>query len=335
MRARRSCSVRFFPLLLFKQLTKVTEEWHSYILTLGLAPVLEISSAPSPTAAFALARRNGWTRWTPPTDSAAGAPLATRRRFLQDAVARVYEERICEAFAPTARAGAGLSVRRRRRESFAEELRRSKAQRRSLPPTLTTAWPRSGTGGEDEVLMSRANTVLESLGSPRVSLQQSPAVLSPLSAFEPAFEHTLPPTPAVPAALLAGPVLWDHNAYPPAMTQLSPPSPPLSAGQISTPRLSHGGESATPSPLPSPPLPASLRMPRGPPPYAPRNQHALQLEMGAEADPAVNSSDKAIFRIVEMGFTCEEAKGALRITDLGDGLRVDRAVEYLLRMQTA
>jgi hypothetical protein len=48
-------------------------------------------------------------------------------------------------------------------------------------------------------------------------------------------------------------------------------------------------------------------------------------------DPSQNSAEKAVFRIVEMGFTPEEAKGALKITDMGDGLRVDRAVEYLMR----
>jgi len=51
----------------------------------------------------------------------------------------------------------------------------------------------------------------------------------------------------------------------------------------------------------------------------------------AEVDPAVNSADRAVFRIVEMGFTSQEAKRALKETDLGDGLRVDRAVELLLR----
>ncbi|KAK3063469.1 hypothetical protein LTS18_000168, partial [Coniosporium uncinatum] len=61
-------------------------------------------------------------------------------------------------------------------------------------------------------------------------------------------------------------------------------------------------------------------------------QHRIQLEMrNAKADPAVNSADRAVFRIVEMGFTSQEAKRALRETDLGDGLRVDRAVELLLR----
>ncbi|KAI4695395.1 uncharacterized protein J4E84_002021 [Alternaria hordeiaustralica] len=47
-----------------------------------------------------------------------------------------------------------------------------------------------------------------------------------------------------------------------------------------------------------------------------------------------NTADKAIWRIVEMGFTAEQAREALRLTDLGDGLRVDRAVELLLSRQT-
>jgi len=51
------------------------------------------------------------------------------------------------------------------------------------------------------------------------------------------------------------------------------------------------------------------------------------------SDASVNSAEKAIFRIVEMGFTSDEAKGALKITDMGDGLRVDRAIEYLIRQQ--
>ncbi len=50
------------------------------------------------------------------------------------------------------------------------------------------------------------------------------------------------------------------------------------------------------------------------------------------ADPhTLNSADRAIFRIVEMGFSQEDAKGALKLTDMGDGLRVDLAVELLLR----
>ncbi|EUC43238.1 hypothetical protein COCMIDRAFT_52785, partial [Bipolaris oryzae ATCC 44560] len=46
-----------------------------------------------------------------------------------------------------------------------------------------------------------------------------------------------------------------------------------------------------------------------------------------------NTAEKAIYRIVEMGFTPEQARDALRVTDLGSGLRVDCAVELLLSRQ--
>lgn len=58
-------------------------------------------------------------------------------------------------------------------------------------------------------------------------------------------------------------------------------------------------------------------------------QHATQHDIFASAAHE-NTAEKAIYRIVEMGFTPEQAREALRMTDLGDGLRVDRAVELLL-----
>ncbi|KAF2655760.1 hypothetical protein K491DRAFT_692554 [Lophiostoma macrostomum CBS 122681] len=59
-------------------------------------------------------------------------------------------------------------------------------------------------------------------------------------------------------------------------------------------------------------------------------QHEVQHNI-LNSDPAENSAEKAVYRIVEMGFTAHQARIALRMTDLGDGLRVDRAVELLLR----
>ena len=44
-----------------------------------------------------------------------------------------------------------------------------------------------------------------------------------------------------------------------------------------------------------------------------------------------DTSEVAIKRITEMGFTRAEAQQALRETDMGDGLRIDRAVEMLLK----
>lgn len=62
-------------------------------------------------------------------------------------------------------------------------------------------------------------------------------------------------------------------------------------------------------------------------------QHQLQHTIYS-SDVAENTADKAVYRIVEMGFTPDQARHALRMTDLGDGLRVDRAVELLLRAGT-
>ncbi|KAH6618652.1 hypothetical protein C7974DRAFT_317648 [Boeremia exigua] len=71
---------------------------------------------------------------------------------------------------------------------------------------------------------------------------------------------------------------------------------------------------------------------------APVTQHPVYYQHPAQADifdsPAYeNTAEKAIYRIVEMGFTAEQARDALRVTDAGDGLRVDRAVELLLSRQ--
>lgn len=48
---------------------------------------------------------------------------------------------------------------------------------------------------------------------------------------------------------------------------------------------------------------------------------------------AHDTSERAIKKIMDMGFTVAQAKEALRLTDMGDGLRVDRAVDMLLRQQ--
>ena len=63
----------------------------------------------------------------------------------------------------------------------------------------------------------------------------------------------------------------------------------------------------------------------------PAFQHHPVHHVAQDFGPAENTVDRAVHRIVEMGFTPEQAKQALRRTDLGDGLRVDRAVELLLR----
>ncbi|ENI10956.1 hypothetical protein COCC4DRAFT_67863 [Bipolaris maydis ATCC 48331] len=61
-------------------------------------------------------------------------------------------------------------------------------------------------------------------------------------------------------------------------------------------------------------------------------QHERQHSIYSSASHE-HTAEKAIYRIVEMGFTPEQAREALRMTDLGTGLRVDCAVELLLSRQ--
>ena len=44
-----------------------------------------------------------------------------------------------------------------------------------------------------------------------------------------------------------------------------------------------------------------------------------------------NTAERAVKRITDMGFCDSQAREALRMTDMGDGLRVDRALDMLLR----
>ncbi|KAL9063253.1 MAG: hypothetical protein Q9157_008335 [Trypethelium eluteriae] len=55
----------------------------------------------------------------------------------------------------------------------------------------------------------------------------------------------------------------------------------------------------------------------------------LRLDLG-KVEP-VGTAERAVQKIREMGFAEEDAKRALKMTDIGDGLRVDRALELLLR----
>ena len=52
----------------------------------------------------------------------------------------------------------------------------------------------------------------------------------------------------------------------------------------------------------------------------------------AKLDGLADSTvERAVARITDMGFSEAQAKYALKKTDMGDGLRVDRAVDLLLR----
>ncbi|KAK3711356.1 hypothetical protein LTR37_009736 [Vermiconidia calcicola] len=97
------------------------------------------------------------------------------------------------------------------------------------------------------------------------------------------------------------------------------------------------------APLAGRPLNFSVPRPQSPPPslWAPThispiienrvetfNRMSLQ---NFAAGVAEGTSDRAVRRIVDMGFSEAQAREALRMTDMGDGLRLDRAVDLLLR----
>ena len=56
-----------------------------------------------------------------------------------------------------------------------------------------------------------------------------------------------------------------------------------------------------------------------------------RLSVSSLEGVAEDTSDRAIAKIVALGYSSSQAKEALRLTDMGNGLRVDRAVDFLLR----
>jgi hypothetical protein len=302
----------------------IVEEWHNYLLTLGLSAINKVSSAETPLSAFQVANVNHWNQW--PYISFSQGTTTTRSNFLREPVNRLYEERIIESFSPSDAINRELQrTRRRRRTSLlATELKEQKALL-SLPssptPSNRSKFPGSPTRSNasrfssssptrsrfptnsptpsfgsrfptasisEEIPMSRANTVLDRLNSSSGSIQTTP-LPSPLRA-----------PPAIPISPLQSPNSEEDERH------IHPA-------------------------LRSRPTSSVFSSPGSPPSYEPAAmQHPFQMALMSN-DPSTTSSDRAIFRIVEMGFTSEQAKGALKITDMGDGLRVDRAVEYLLR----
>lgn len=65
----------------------VLEEWTAYLLTLGPSVVLEMAQL-CPAAGLAMAKENGWTRWTPPIYN------GSRTSFLKEPLAKSYQEQV-------------------------------------------------------------------------------------------------------------------------------------------------------------------------------------------------------------------------------------------------
>jgi hypothetical protein len=115
-----------------------------------------------------------------------------------------------------------------------------------------------------------------------------------------------------------------YHAY---STQSARPMPPSSHDGIVSP-LSHMPSTASARPS----SPSSLWSSRHISPIIEGRVEAFNRLSLANLDGIADSTvELAVKKITEMGFTQAQATHALRMTDMGDGLRVDRAVDMLLR----
>jgi hypothetical protein len=341
------------------------DEWYYYLLTLGLSTVLDLA-APCRRAdpsAFMMAQQNGWNDWEPPTFG------GTRRNFLKEAASRVYEDKIIATYAESSTKEVQRHLSKQRIQNHITELRRRKnsGERR---PEVTMSQERPISEWEDVIaglnrtrigpapvsnlvshipsLHSGAPISGPALNQPLVpSSPEIPiAQISPVperSASPPRRTVAMPLLPSPPPSTV--PTDWDHrNSMAPSMPSIEE-HPRFHARRQSIPAMpsldshpyfqrehlpQHQQAGSQPGSARSATHSASASHSSSDGDQRPAfQQHPAQRIH--DTDHAENTAEKAIYRIVEMGFTPEQARQALRLTDQGDGLRVDRAVELLLR----
>ncbi|KAL6711340.1 hypothetical protein ACN47E_005871 [Coniothyrium glycines] len=330
------------------------DEWCYYLLTFGPSAILDLADPcrRSNNSAFVLAAENGWVNWKAPVFK------GSRRNFLKEAASRIYEDKIAQTYAQLSTRDLQRQQSKIRIQQHISELR----QRRSsgdVGPTVHMSQERP---------MSVWSTVMSTLTRPSM-----PTRSNDIASYIPALRSSLatdlsPPISELPAARTPSPsrrtVAQPLLPTPPPSTAPSnrdgysiatsmpsidehpvyqrhnsiPEVPPLA----SHPAFRQGSIPFRPSP--SNMQPRHIRHSSGSSVYS-RNssgsslaeqpafqQHQAQLSIyGSERYE--NTADKAIYRIVEMGFTAEQAREALRATDQGTGLRIDHAVELLLSRQ--
>tara|TARA_R110002003_G_scaffold431_5_gene19659 strand:+ start:34081 stop:36417 length:2337 start_codon:yes stop_codon:yes gene_type:complete len=330
------------------------DEWCYYLLTFGLSTVLELAT-PLHTHPFKLAAHHGWTTWTPPVFG------GSRRNFLKEAASRVYEDKIARTYATTSTRDIQRQLSKQRIQKHITELRHRKTNGPRMPmirmsqerpmsewstviTNLTRAPPIPST---ENNIVSHIPTLRSSSAlaqDPTPSIAELPAASTP----PPPSTHTR--SSSSPRRTFAQPLL----PTPPPSTV--PSTRDRSSIATSMPAIDehpvagyYQPDTKSGPPLPTHPAfrhqnPSSLLHPHHYPPshhHSHRRQHTAEHHHAAFAQHQTqhdifasqaheNTAQKAIYRIVEMGFTAEQAREALRMTDLGDGLRVDRAVEMLL-----
>ncbi|KAF1831574.1 hypothetical protein BDW02DRAFT_581967 [Decorospora gaudefroyi] len=304
------------------------DEWCYHLLTFGPATVLKLTGpyAHSDPKAFTIAAENGWVNWKPPVFG------GSRRNFLKEAASRVYEDKIAHTYARLSTRDVQRQQSKMRIQKHINELHHRKNSG-EYRPTIRMSQERP---------MSEWDTVIQNLTRPPPPGQTSPsnivshvpslrsgsAFVQELSASVSELPPSRPPTDSPSRRTIAQPLL---------------PSPPPSTVPSTRDRCSI---------IPNMPTAAIIdEQPPSPPPRMPSiDEHPPEISsQHPAAHPAFqqheaqryiygseryeNTADKAIYRIVEMGFTPEQAREALRMTDLGVGLRIDRAVELLLSRQ--
>ncbi|KAB8337110.1 hypothetical protein FH972_021414 [Carpinus fangiana] len=337
------------------------EEWIYYLLGLGLSVVQDLAAKEplSDASVFDTAKHMEWTDWE------VLASGASRRTFLEEAVKRVSLDQCKEAqqLSPVERANteAAAKCRRSRGQSLANELRQAKksANLREVPYSEErpmSLWlhfqNQEGAQLPEPVVESpfEAESAKATIDFTDDSLPQiggmvlSSEEVTPASARS--FGHPAGPRRTKSGSLSLFPRQYGSPTLSPEHTDASRlhhlASSSRSSNNTSTSRDSSG---STNSSARSGSTQASSFASRGASPMreAVNEPHLMHPAFRREATTAVdeyngrltspvqeNSVDRFVFRIVEMGFTAEDARRALRKTDDGKCLSVDRAVEWLL-----
>lgn len=284
----------------------------------------------------------------------------TRRNFLREAASRLYEEKIACTYAENSNKDIQRALSKQRIQKHISELRHKKSSGERLNVVLMSQerpmseWegviddltrplpiPTSGNNLVSHIPSLHSINLPISVPQPRSCTPSPPA--RPETPPHRIVAQPLLPSPS-PSTV---PSIRDRSSI--ALSDTHPAFRQSRSGNIpEMPRLdehpafvNHMGQAGnevdrrtSPVPVPAPSSVYSQSHSHRSSPsldsHSAFQQHPVQ-RMVQDIGPVENTVDRAVYRIVDMGFTPEQAKQALRRTDLGDGRRVDRAVELLLR----
>lgn len=253
------------------------------------------------SAPFQYASQQGYMKWAPPILG------GSRSTFLKEAVSRVYEVKIVETFREDVEKQEMRELRRARGQSYAAELRLRKV---------------SGEGRWKEERPMSGYSVLSVLDSPPASQRGSlPPSPQRAGSVVSASGHTVVSDGLGSIISPLDPIAEQHAVF------QSPVDLQMQAARHAS--LQHASVQHTG-------FQHTSVQPTG---FQHTNVHHASVRHASVHHPGQaavmentghNSSERAIAQIMEMGFSFEQAKESLRATDMGDGLRVDQAVEWLL-----